>query len=106
VDWVKRQNEILHIGSDWRRAYTLATDLDISNGQAVCKIRTGQGKLLCEAETKIQEKTVYVTIPSAKTLKIDKAYTKGEYDVFLTVGTNTFKLIMGDIAFIHDVSMH
>ena len=106
MDFIRKENETLHIGADWRRAYTLTTDLDISNGQAVCKIRTGQGKLLCEAETKIQDKTVYVTIPSAKTLKINKAYTKGEYDVFLTVGANTFKLIMGDIAFIRDVSMH
>ena len=80
--------------------------MDISAGHAICKVRSIQGKLLCKAETKIQDKTVYVTIPSAETLKIDKAYTKGEYDVFLTVGTNVFKLIMGDIAFIRDVSMH
>lgn len=106
MDFIRKENETLHIGADWRRAYTLTTDMDISAGHAICKVRSIQGKLLCEAETKIQDKTVYVTIPSAKTLKIDKAYTKGEYDVFLTVGTNTFKLIMGDIAFIRDVSMH
>lgn len=106
MNFIRNEPETLHIGSDWRRAYTLATDLDISNGQAVCKIRTGQGKLLCEAETKIQDKTVYVTIPSAQTLTIDKTYTKGNYDVFLVVGDNTFKMIMGEINFIHDVSMH
>lgn len=106
MDWVKRQNEILHIGSDWRRAYTLTTDMDISARHAICKVRSIQGKLLCEAETKIQDKTVYVTIPSAQTLTIDKTYTKGNYDVFLVVGDNTFKMIMGEINFIRDVSMH
>jgi hypothetical protein len=106
MDFIRKENETLHIGADWRRAYTLTTDMDISAGHAICKVRSIQGKLLCKAETKIQDKTVYVTIPSAETLKIDKAYTKGEYDVFLTVGTNVFKLIMGDIAFIRDVSMH
>ena len=106
MDFIRKENETLHIGADWRRAYTLTTDMDISAGRAICKVRSIQGKLLCEAETKIQDKTVYVTIPNAQTLKINKTYTKGNYDVFLVVGDNTFKMIMGEINFIHDVSMH
>ena len=106
MDFIRKENETLHIGADWRRAYTLTTDMDISAGHAICKVRSIQGKLLCEAETKIQDNTVYVTIPSAQTQTIDNTYTKGNYDVFLVVGENTFKMIMGEINFIHDVSMH
>lgn len=106
MDLVRRENETLHIGADWQRAYTITDDIDISQASAICKVRTKQGKLLCEAETTITDKTIFVTISKATTLEIDKAYTKAVYDVFLIQNNVSHKLIMGDITIIHDVSMH
>lgn len=106
MDLVKRVNETLHIGEDWRRAYTITDDIDISQANAVCKVRTKQGKLLCEAETVIDNKTIFVTISKSKTLEINNTYTKAMYDVFLVQNNVSHKLIMGDITIIHDISMH
>ena len=106
MDLVRRENETLHIGEDWRRAYTINNDVDLSWASAVCKVRTKQGKLICEATTTIVGKMIMVTISKDVTLGIDKAYKKAEYDVFLVAGDVTYKLIMGDLNIIHDVSMH
>ena len=106
MDLVRRENETLHIGEDWRRAYTINNDVDLSGASAVCKVRTKQGKLLCEASTTIVDKTIMVTISKEVTLEIEKVYKKAEYDVFLVAGDLTYKLIMGDLNIIHDVSMH
>ena len=106
MDLVRRENEILHIGEDWRRAYTINNDVDLSGASAVCKVRTKQGKLLCEASTTIVDKTIIVTISKEVTLEIEKVYKKAEYDVFLVASDLTYKLIMGDLNIIHDVSMH
>lgn len=106
MDLVRRENETLHIGEDWRRAYTIVDDISIHNASAVCKVRTKQGKVLCEAETNVNGQTIYVTIPKDSTLSIDKTYNKAQYDVFLILEERTYKLIMGEITIIHDVSMH
>ena len=106
MDLVRRENETLHIGEDWRRAYTINNDVDLSGASAVCKVRTKQGKLLCEASTTIVDKTIMVTISKEVTLEIEKVYKKAVYDVFLVAGDLTYKLIMGDLSIIHDVSMH
>lgn len=106
MDLVKRVNETLHIGEDWRRAYTITDDIDISQANAICKVRTKQGKLLCEAETVIDNKTIFVTISKNKTLEINNTYNKAMYDVFLIQNNVSHKLIMGDITIIHDISMH
>lgn len=106
MDLVRRENETMHIGEDWRRAYTINNDVDLSWASAICKVRTKQGKLICEASTTIVGKTIMVTISKDVTLGIDKAYKKAEYDVFLVAGDVTYKLIMGDLSIIHDVSMH
>lgn len=106
MDLVKRVNETLHIGEDWRRAYTITDDIDISQANAICKVRTKQGKLLCEAETVIDNKTIFVTISKNKTSVIGRTYTKAVYDVFLVQENVSHKLIMGDITIIHDISMH
>lgn len=106
MDLVRRENETMHIGEDWRRAYTINDDVDLSGANAICKVRTKQGKLLCMASTTIVDKTIMVTISKEETLGIEKAYTKAEYDVFLVAGNLTYKLIMGDLNIIHDVSMH
>lgn len=106
MDLVRRENETMHIGEDWRRAYTINDDVDLSGASAICKVRSKQGKLLCEASTTIVGKTIMVTFSKDVTLKIEKAYKKAEYDVFLIAGDLTYKLIMGDLDIIHDVSMH
>lgn len=106
MDLVKRVNETIHIGEDWRRAYTIVDDISLNNASAICKVRTKQGKVLCEAETSVNGQTIYVTIPKDSTLSIDKAYNKAQYDVFLILEERTYKLIMGEITIIHDVSMH
>ena len=106
MDLVRRENETMHIGEDWRRAYTINDDVDLSGASAICKVRSKQGKLLCEASTTIVGKTIMVTFSKDVTLKIKKAYKKAEYDVFLIAGDLTYKLIMGDLDIIHDVSMH
>lgn len=106
MDLVKRVNETIHIGEDWRRAYTITDDIDISQASAVCKIRTKQGKVLCKAKTSVNGQTIYVTIPKDSTLSIDKTYNKAQYDVFLILEERTYKLIMGEITIIHDISMH
>lgn len=106
MDLVKRVNETIHIGEDWRRAYTITNDIDISQASAACKVRTKQGKVLCEAETSVNGQTVYVTIPKDSTLSIGKTYNKAQYDVFLILEERTYKLIMGEITIIHDISMH
>ena len=84
----------------------ITDDIDISQASAVCKIRSKQGKLLCEAETVINNKTIFVTISKETTLEINKIYTKAVYDVFLIQDDVSHKLIMGDITIIHDISMH
>lgn len=106
MDIVRRENETMHIGEDWRRAYTINEDVDLSGARAICKVRTKQGKLLCEASTHIRDKTIYVTISKNQTIGIERAYKKAEYDIFLVVSDLTYKLIMGDLNIIHDVSMH
>lgn len=106
MDLVRRENETLHVGEDWRRAYTIVDDVSLHNASAVCKVRTKQGKVLCEAETSVNGQTIYVTIPKDSTLSIDKAYNKAQYDVFLILEERTYKLIMGEITIIHDISMH
>ena len=106
MNLVRRENETLHVGEDWRRAYTITDDIDISQANAICKVRTKQGKVLCEAETSVNGQTIYVTISKDSTLSIDKAYNKAQYDVFLMLEERTYKLIMGEITIIHDVSMH
>lgn len=106
MDLVRRENETLHVGEDWRRAYTIVDDVSLHNASAICKVRTKQGKVLCEAETSVSGQTIYVIIPKDSTLSIDKAYNKAQYDVFLILEERTYKLIMGEITIIHDVSMH
>lgn len=106
MDLVRRENETLHIGEDWRRVYTIVDGISLHNASAVCKVRTKQGKVLCEAETNVNGQTIYVTIPKDSTLSIDKTYNKAQYDVFLILEERTYKLIMGEITIIHDVSMH
>lgn len=107
MDYIKRQSETIHIGNDWNRSYTIQGDnIDLSNAKAVCKLRTVDDELILEADCTIQDKSIYVTIPAAKSLTIPKTIFKGFYDVFIVSDIYSYKLIMGSVKIIHDISLH
>lgn len=107
MDYIKRQSETIHIGNDWNRSYTIQGDnIDLSHAHAVCKLRTINDELILEADCHIEGNTVYVLIPAAKSLTIPKTLFKGFYDVFITSDTYSYKLVMGSIKIIHDISLH
>lgn len=107
MDYIKRFSEIIHTGNDWNRSYTIQGDnVDLNNAHAVCKLRTADDELILEADCTIHDKTIYVSIPAAKSLTIPKTLFKGFYDVFITSDTYSYKLVMGSIKIIHDISLH
>lgn len=107
MDYILRNNEIMHTGEDWQRTYIVDGDVDISNASAVCKIRNKLDAVLCEAVCDVTGNSIVVSIASADTLTIPMAVRQGRYDVFLITATGqTHKLVMGNIDIIHDVSMH
>lgn len=107
MDYIKRFSETIHIGNDWNRMYTIQGDnIDLSHAHAVCKLRTINDELILEADCEIKDKSIYVTIPAAKSLTIPKTIFKGFYDVFIVSDTYSYKLIMGSVKIIHDISLH
>lgn len=107
MDYIKRQSETLHTGNDWNRSYTIQGDnIDLNNAHAVCKLRTVNDDLIVEADCYIEGNTVYVLIPAAKSLTIPKSVFKGFYDVFITSDTYSYKLVMGSVKIIHEISLH
>ena len=107
MDYIKRFSETIHIGNDWNRMYTIQGDnVDLSHAKAVCKLRTINDELILEADCEIKDKSIYVTIPAAKSLTIPKSIFKGFYDVFIVSDTYSYKLIMGSVKIIHDISLH
>lgn len=106
MDYIRRQLETIHIGNDWHRSYTINGNLDLSTATAVCKIRDLEDNLIIEADCAIQDNIVYVTIPAAKSLSIPKFINEGLYDVFITSDSYSYKLVMGIVKIIHDISLH
>lgn len=106
MNLIRNEPETLHIGEDFIRCYKVRADIDISNMTAVCKLRTLQGKLLINAECNIVDDKVYVVFKGPDTLAINKGVRKAMYDVFIHDDDNYYKLIMGKVDIIHDVSMH
>lgn len=106
-DYVRNEDEFLHVGANWERMYTIENrTLDTEHASAVFKLRDGRDNLLCEAVCTIQPEGVLVQIPYEITQKIDKRITKAKYDLFLKMNEKSYKLIMGNIQIIHDISMH
>lgn len=104
---IRNEPETLHIGADFNRGYRVAEGFDLTGCTATMKVRSIHGKLLAEATCTIQDHTVFCVIPADATKAIDaNKYTKGKYDVFIQHGGVCTKVVMGDIAFIPDVSMH
>ena len=100
MNTIKNVSETIHIGSDFRRAYIVQGDVDLTTATAICKVRSLTG------ECHIREDTIIVTIRGKDTLKISDSIKKGQYDVFIVGKDYSYKLVMGDIEFIHDISLH
>ncbi|MBS6121508.1 hypothetical protein [Veillonella sp.] len=106
MEQIKRKDETLYIGSDFSRAYEIIGDFDLAGAKVVCKFRDKNDQLLFEAECTIQDNRIYLTVKSALSLKIPRGVKQGKYDIFLIGSTYTYKIMMGSITFIPDVSMH
>lgn len=106
MDYIRRQLETIHVGNDWYRSYTINGNIDLSTANAVCKIRDLNDNLIIEADCAIQDNIVYVTIPAAKSQSIPKSIHEGLYDVFITSESYSYKLVMGIVKIIHDISLH
>lgn len=105
MEQVKRKDETLYIGSDYARAYKIK-GLDLTNATAVCKLRDISDNLLIEAECTVQDDLIYLTIKSDLSLKIPRDIKQGRYDIFVKSDSYIYKIMMGSIVFVPDISMH
>lgn len=109
IDYVRQEDEILHVGADWERLYIINSqnpDFTLGDASAVCKIRDIKNNVLCTAMCSISGNQVLVQIGYDITLGIDERIRKGKYDVFLLKDNKSYKVCMGNIEIIHDISMH
>ena len=106
MEQIKRKDETLYLGSDFNRAYEIKGDFNLTDARAVCKIRDKNDELLIEANTSIQDNRIYINISSEASLTIPRNTKQGKYDIFIIGKTYTYKIIMGSITFIPDISMH
>lgn len=106
MEQVKRKDETLYIGSDWSRVYEIKGDINLANAKAVCKIRDKNDEFLIEANTSIKDNRIYINISSEASLKMPRDIKQGKYDIFIIGDTYTYKIIMGSVTLIQDVSMH
>ena len=109
IDYVLDKPEVLHVGADWERLYTIVgknEDFTLDDASAVCKVRDTKDNLLCTAFCSINGNQVLVQIGYEETLKINRQVRKGKYDVFIQRDGKSYKVCMGEIEIIHDVSMH
>ena len=105
MEQIKRKDETLYIGSDWSRVYEIK-GMDLTDATAICKFRDTSDNLLIEAECTIQDNRIYLNVKSALSLKIPRGVKQGKYDIFLIGNTYIYKIMMGSITFVPDVSMH
>ena len=103
---IKTVDEEWHIASDYCRAYQLQEGVDISNARAVCKFRDDMDNILAVADCHIQDNVIIVEVLGRTNSKVHQFVKKGRYDVFIIIGEHQYKVVMGKLAIIHDVSMH
>ena len=103
---IKTVDEYWHIASDWCRAYQLQEGVDISNARAVCKFRDDMDNIIAVADCHIQDNVIIVEVLGRTNSKVHKFVKKGRYDVFIIIGEHQYKVVMGKLTIIHDVSMH
>lgn len=106
MEQVKRKDETLYIGSDFSRAYEIIGDFDLTDATAVCKFRDMDDNLLIKAETDIQDNRIYINVDSTLSLTMPRNIKQGRYDVFIIGKSHTYKIIMGSVTFVPDISMH
>lgn len=103
-------NDELHCGSDFIRRY-VADGHDFTGATAVMKVRAENDVELVAAECTVDGDSVTVKIPGERSREIPKRYPRwyriAKYDVFVTNGNEySYKLAMGDIRIVYDVSLH
>lgn len=103
---IKTVDEEWHIASDWCRAYQLQEGVDIGNARAVCKFRDDMDNILAVADCRIQDNVIIVEVLGRTNSKVHQFVKKGRYDVFIIIGEHQYKVVMGKLTIIHDVSMH
>lgn len=103
---IKTVDEEWHIASDWCRAYQLQEGVDISNARAVCKFRDDMDNILAVADCHIQDNVIIVEVLGRTNSKVHQIVKKGRYDVFIIIDEHQYKVVMGKLTIIHDVSMH
>lgn len=103
---IKIVDEEWHIASDWCRAYQLQEGVDISNARVVCKFRDDMDNILAVADCHIQDNVIIVEVLGSTNSKVYQFVKKGRYDVFIIIGEHQYKVVMGKLTIIHDVSMH
>ena len=48
-DWIRVEDEIMHVGADWNRLYSVDESIDLTDATAVCKIRDLKDNVLLQA---------------------------------------------------------
>lgn len=105
MEQIKRKDETLYIGSDWSRVYEIK-GMDLKDATAVCKFSDTNDNLLFEAETDIRDNRIYINVDSKLSLTMPRDIKQGRYDIFVIGKSHTYKIIMGSVTFVPDVSMH
>lgn len=105
-DLVRVEDEVLHIGADWNRLYQIKDSMDLTGATAVCKIRDLNDNVLLVGKCSVDANGIVVRFPYESTLTIGRSIKRGKYDVFIQKDSRSWKLVMGEIEIIHDISMH
>lgn len=103
---IKTVDEEWHIASDWRRGYKVQDGVDLTNATAVCKFRDELDNVLAVADCHIQGNIIIVEVLGHININVDRFVKRGRYDVFILMGNQQYKVVMGQLTIIHDVSMH
>lgn len=97
----------LHIGSDWARNYVIPEENgDYSAASVVMKVRAMNGVLIMRGDCRMNGNTAEVRIPSSASLQANPKVMHAKYDVFIHTPEWTYKIVMGKMTIIRDVSMH
>lgn len=103
---IKTVDEEWHIASDWRRGYKVKDGVDLTSATAVCKFRDELDNVLAVADCHIQGNTIIVEVLGHNNTNVPRFAKRGRYDVFILMGGQQYKVVMGRLTIIQDVLMH
>lgn len=103
---IKTVDEEWHIASDWRRGYKIQDGVDLTSATAICKFRDEMDNVLAIADCHIQDNTIIVEVLGRNNINVPRFIKTGRYDVFIQMDGQQYKVVMGRLAIIQDVSMH